>query len=88
MVLTKHACNDPRGDNPNPTEPEMVFRPQMFKTMDIQKTWLLEFKDRPIITGWEFERSFPVKYVLKMMAPMDTLGWNGVQSLPKDIYTN
>ena len=24
-MLTKHASNDPRGDNPNPKEPEIIF---------------------------------------------------------------
>ena len=77
MMRTKHASNDPRGDDPNPTEPEMVFKPRLFKTLKIQRTWLPEFKDRPIITGWEFERSFPLKYYQKIMASMDALIWNG-----------
>ena len=68
MVLTKHASNDPRGDDPNPAEPEMVFKPRFFKTLDIQRKWLSEFKERPIITGREFERSFA------MQASMDALG--------------
>ena len=47
---TKHASNDPWGEDTNPAQPEMVFNLRMFKTMDIQRTWLPEFKDRPIIT--------------------------------------
>ena len=54
----------------------------------IQRAWIPEFKDKPTITGCEFDRSFPVKYVLKMLAPMDALGWNGFRPLPNDVYTN
>ena len=63
-MRTKHASNDPKGEDSNPVEPEMeiVFKPHMFKIMEIQKTWLPEFKDRPIITGCEFERNFSFKY--------------------------
>ncbi|GFZ16824.1 hypothetical protein Acr_26g0000940 [Actinidia rufa] len=43
--------NDLRGEDTNLTKPEVVFKMRMFKTIDIQKTWLPEFKDRPIITG-------------------------------------
>ena len=87
--ITKHASNDPRGDGPNPVELEMFFKPRMFKSMDIQRTWLPEFKDRPIITGREFERIFPVKYVLRMLALMGAFGWNDLRPLPiyKMIYT-
>ena len=59
---TKHASNDPKGQDTNLVEPEKVFKPRMFKTMEIQKMWFPELKDRPIITGREFERSFPLKY--------------------------
>ncbi|GFS44404.1 hypothetical protein Acr_00g0090140 [Actinidia rufa] len=88
MVRAKHASNDPRGDDPNPIEPPMVFKPRYYKTMEIQRTWLSEFKDRPIITGRDFERNFLVRYLLKMLAPMDSLGWNGLRPLPDDVYTN
>ena len=88
MVRTEHASNDSKGDDPNSIELEMVFKLRMFKNMDIQRTWLQEFKDRPIIMGREFERNFPLKYYQKMMAPMDALGWNGFRPLPKDVYTN
>ncbi|GFZ06464.1 hypothetical protein Acr_18g0006340 [Actinidia rufa] len=50
---TKHASNDPKGEDTNLAELETVFNLRMFKTMDIQRTWLLEFKDRPIITRYE-----------------------------------
>ena len=76
MVRTKHGSNDPRDDDPNLAEPKMVFKPQLFKIMEIQKTWLSEFKDMPVIMRREFKRSFLVKYVSKMLAPMDALGWN------------
>ncbi|GFY87497.1 hypothetical protein Acr_05g0011360 [Actinidia rufa] len=75
MVLTKHASNDPRDDDPNPPEPEMIFRPQFYKSLDIKKTWLLEFKNRPVITGREFEKKFPLKYYIKMLTPMDWMEW-------------
>ena len=88
MVLTKHASNDTKGDNPNPAEPEIVFKPRLYKTLEIQKTWLPVFKDRPIIAGWEFEWSFPLKYHQRMMGPMNALGWNGLRPLPNEVYTN
>ena len=74
MGLNKHTSNDPRGDDPNPAEPDMVFKPRLFKTIEI--------------TRREFQRSFPVRYVLTMLAPMDVLEWNGIQPLPNDVYTN
>ncbi|GFZ06474.1 hypothetical protein Acr_18g0006440 [Actinidia rufa] len=55
--------------------------------MEIQRTWLSEFKDRPIITGQEFERNFPLKYYQRMLAPMNVLGWNGLQNLFLWMYT-
>ncbi|GFY87606.1 hypothetical protein Acr_05g0012450 [Actinidia rufa] len=70
MVRTKHASNDPRGNDPNPAKAEMVFKPWMFKTMEIQRTWLPEFKDRLIIMGQRFEKSFHLKYYQKMLALM------------------
>ena len=73
----KHTSNDSRGQETNLPKSGIVFKPWMFKTMKIRKTWLPEFKDRPIITGREFERSFPLKYYQKMLAPMDALGLNG-----------
>ena len=80
--------NDLGGKDTNPIKPEVVFKTRMFKTIDIQKTRLPEFKNRPIITGHEFERSFPLKYYQKMLEPMDALGWNGFQPLPIDVYPN
>ena len=68
MVRTKHASNDLKGVDPNLIEPAMVFKPRMLKTMEIQKKLLPEFKDRPIITGWEFKRNFSLKYYQKMLA--------------------
>ncbi|GFS46232.1 hypothetical protein Acr_00g0100940 [Actinidia rufa] len=57
MVRTKHASNDPRGNDPNSASTEMVFKPRMFKTMEIQRMWLSEFKDRGIsIDSTEDER--------------------------------
>ncbi|GFZ18470.1 hypothetical protein Acr_27g0002090 [Actinidia rufa] len=88
MVRTKHASNDPRGDDPNPAEPEMVFKPRLYKIMDIQRTWLPEFKDRPIITGCEFDRSCPLRYLQKMLARTPALGWTRLLPLPNDVYTN
>ena len=88
MVLTKHASNDPRGNVPNPSEPGMVFKPQWFKTMEIQWTWVPEFKERPFLTGCDFDRSFPTKYVLRMLASMNGLGWPNFQPSPTNIYTN
>ncbi|GFZ03215.1 hypothetical protein Acr_15g0018230 [Actinidia rufa] len=88
MVLTKHASNNPRGDDPNPNEAPIVFKPRLYKTMKIQRTWLPEFKDQPIIMGREFERSFPIKYYQRMLAPMHALGWNDFQPLPDDVYIN
>ena len=83
-----HTSNDLRGDDPNPAELEMVFKTRLFKTFEFQKTWLLEFKEMLIIMGREFERNFPLKYYRKMLAPMDALGWNGLQPLPYDVYSN
>ncbi|GFZ21468.1 hypothetical protein Acr_29g0006300 [Actinidia rufa] len=88
MVRTEQVSNDQRDDDPNPAKLEMVFKSRMFKTMDIQKTWLPQFKDRPIITGRKFERSFHLKYYPKMLALMDALGWIGLRPLPKNMYTN
>ncbi|GFS38866.1 hypothetical protein Acr_00g0059940 [Actinidia rufa] len=88
MVLIKHASNDPKGDDPNPSELPRVFKPRMFKSMDIQRTGLPEFKDRPITTGREFERNFPLKNYQKMLAPTHALGWTRLRPLPKDVYTN
>ena len=51
---TKHTPNNSRDENTNP-EPPMDFKPQLFKNLKIQKTWLLEFKERPIITRREFD---------------------------------
>ncbi|GFY93718.1 hypothetical protein Acr_09g0001640 [Actinidia rufa] len=65
---TKHASHNPRGKDTNP-EPPMQFKPQLFKNMEIQKTWFSEFKERPIITGREFEKNFSLKYYKKMLAP-------------------
>ena len=62
MVLTKYASNDPRGDNPNPEEPKIIFNPQWFKLVDIQKKWDPKFKRWHIIVGRDFEKSFPRKY--------------------------
>ena len=62
---TKHVSNDSRGDDTNPVELEMEFKPRLFKNMDIQKTRLPEFKERPIITGQEFKKNFPFKYCKK-----------------------
>ena len=56
--------------------------------MEIQRTWLLELKDRPIIMRCEFERNFPLKYYQKMQGLMNTLGWNGLRPLLTDVYTN
>ena len=56
--------------------------------MKIQNTWLLEFEERPIITEREFEKNFPLKYYKKMLAPMESLGWDGLQPLPTNVYSN
>ena len=48
---TKHASNNLRREETNPVELEMKFKPRLFKNMEMQKTWLLEFKKRPIIMG-------------------------------------
>ncbi|GFY88909.1 hypothetical protein Acr_06g0008490 [Actinidia rufa] len=50
MVRTKHASNYLRGDDPNPADLEMIFKPQLFKTLEVQRTWHIEFMDRQIIT--------------------------------------
>ncbi|GFZ21890.1 hypothetical protein Acr_29g0010520 [Actinidia rufa] len=88
MVLTKHASNNPRGDNPNPADPDMIFKPWWFKTIEIQRTWHPEFKERPILTGRDFDRSFLAKYVLRMLAPMDGPGWPDLRPFLMDVYTN
>ena len=88
MVLTKHASNYPRGDVPNLGEPGRVFKHRWFKTMEIQQTWVPEFKEQTILTGWDFYRSFPAKYVLRMLAPMDGLGWPDFRVFPMNVYTN
>ena len=72
---TKHASNDPRGEDTNSAEQKMAFKLRMFKTMEIQKNWLPEFKDRSIIMGREFERSFSFNYYQNMLAPRDALGF-------------
>ena len=59
-MLTKHVSNDSRGDNPNLAESEMIFKLRFFKSIDIQWTWLTEFKERSIIMGCEFDRNFPL----------------------------
>ena len=78
MVLIKHASNDPRGDEPNPDETNSVLRPRYFKSLEIQRRWVSEFKERHIITGREFERKFPLKYTRKMLALMDVFEWNNI----------
>ncbi|GFY99142.1 hypothetical protein Acr_13g0005430 [Actinidia rufa] len=88
MVLTKQASNDLRGDGTYPAESPMVFKPRIFKSMEFQRTWLPEFRDRPIITGREFERSFPTKYYLKMLASMDTFGYIAYNIIPKTGHYN
>ena len=61
---TKHASNDLRGEDINPAKPEMEFKPWLFKSIEIQKMWLSEFKERPIITRRELKKNFfPVKYL-------------------------
>ncbi|GFY81174.1 hypothetical protein Acr_01g0009830 [Actinidia rufa] len=73
MVLTKHASNDPRGDYPNPVEPEIAFNKRWFKSLDFERKWAPEFKERHIITGRDFEKSFLEKYTHLTLAPMDAL---------------
>ena len=63
MVLIKHASNDPGGDNPNPNETDLVFKPQYFKSLELQRRWVSEFKERHIITGREFEKNFPLSII-------------------------
>ena len=41
---TKHAMNDLRGEDANPTEPQMEFKLRLFKIIEIQKT-LSDFKE-------------------------------------------
>ena len=84
----KHTSNDSRGEDTNPTKPETEFKPGLFKNMEIQKTWLPEFKERPIITRREFEKNFLRKYYKKMLAPMESLGWDRLQPFPTDVYSN
>ncbi|XP_057488693.1 uncharacterized protein LOC130774654 [Actinidia eriantha] len=87
MVLTKHASKDPRGDNPNPKEPEAVFNSRWFKTVDFQKKWDMNFKTRQIIVGRDFEKTFPGKYTTQMLTPMNALGWTNFRPIPKLAYT-
>ena len=87
MVLIKHASNDPRGDDFNPDEPNLVFKPQYFKSLEIQRRWVPEFKERHIITGREFVRNFPLKYYRKMLALMNAIGWNNIRPLSERVYS-
>ena len=87
MVRIKHASNDPRGDKPISDEPDLVLRPRYFKSLEIQRRWVPEFKERHIITGREFERNFPLKYYRKMLALMNAIGWNNIRPFPKRVYS-
>ena len=59
---TKHVVNDPKGEDANPAEPQMEFKPRLFKSMKIQKTRLPNFKEMTIITGRKFEKNVSLKY--------------------------
>ena len=69
---TKHASNDPSGEDTF-AEPKIEFKPRLFKNIEIQKMWLPEFKERPIITRREFEKKFPLKYHKNILVPMEAL---------------
>ena len=73
-MLTKHALNDPRGDNSCLEEQKIIFNPRWFKSIDIQKKWDSEFKKRHIIVGQDFEKSFP-KRKHKLNASTDECTW-------------
>ena len=86
MVRTKHASNDPRG-GADPTEPDISFNQKWFKTAIFEDKWNSEFKKRHIISGRDFEKSFPGSYAHQMTHPMDVLGWTNFRPLPKMVYT-
>ncbi|GFZ18502.1 hypothetical protein Acr_27g0002410 [Actinidia rufa] len=87
MVLTKHASNDPRGDYPNPVDPKIAFNKKWFKSLEFERKWAPEFKERYIITRRDFVKNFPGKYTHLMLASMDALEWTIFRPLPKLAYT-
>ena len=82
----KHAINDPRGDGFGPSNPPpLVFKPRLFKYLEIQATWLPDFKKRAIITRKNIDDGFQGKYWHKMMEPVEAQGWEGMMPLRMDV---
>ena len=72
---TKHASNYPKGESANPSEALLVFKLQLFKNEEIQKTWLSDFREWTIIIERDFNFKFSLKYYRKILKLVEALGW-------------
>ncbi|GFY97640.1 hypothetical protein Acr_12g0001810 [Actinidia rufa] len=85
---TKYASNDLKGDGAiSSNTPPLIFKPRLFKNLEIQATWVSDFKERAIITRWNIDIEFLEKYQRKMMELIEAQGWEGLVHLPTDIYS-
>ena len=73
-LRNKHASNDPRGEDTNPAEPEMEFKPWLFKNIEIQKTWLSNSKKGQSSRVKNLRGASLSNTIKKMLAPMEVLG--------------